>query len=123
MTHERYAVLVFEHEAPLRGGQGVQVTPMTVEPSMLSSTEDAIAWYGDTAAPRLADTSGFCAALLYADRASGRLISETVWHDPHALAASRSTATADEAAAAQALNGVVGASGEYRLVFSSARPV
>jgi hypothetical protein len=27
-----------------------------------------------------------------------------------------------EAAAAAALNGVIGASGEYRLVFSSARP-
>ena len=89
---------------------------------MLSSVEDAIAWYGDTAVPRLAETSGFCAALLYAGRASGRLVSETVWRDTHTLAASRSTATAGEAAATQALNGVVGASGEYRLVFSSARP-
>ena len=69
----------------------------------------------------LADASGFCAALLYADRASGRVVSETVWRDTHALAASRSAATAGEAAAG-ALNGAVGASGEYRLVFSSARP-
>jgi hypothetical protein len=122
VTRERYAVLVFEHEAPLRGGQGVRVTAMTVKPSMLSSVEDAVAWYGDTAVPRLADASGFCAALLYADRASGRLVSETVWQDPRALAASRSTATAGEAAAAAELNGVIGASGEYRLVFSSARP-
>ena len=73
------------------------------------------------AVPVLADTSGFCAALLYADRASGRVISETVWQDPQALAASRHAAAAGEAAAAQALNGVIGASGEYRLVFSSAR--
>jgi len=80
-TRGRYAVLVFEHQAPWRGGQGVRVTPMDVEPSMLSSVEDAIAWYGDTAVPVLADTSGFCAALLYADRASGRVISETVWQD------------------------------------------
>jgi len=122
VTRERYAVLVFEHQAPWRGGQGVRVTPVDVEPSMLSSVEDAIAWYGDTAVPVLADTSGFCAALLYADRASGRVISETVWQDPQALAASRSAATAGEAAAAQALNGVIGACGEYRLVFSSARP-
>lgn len=122
VTRERYAVLVFEHQAPWRGGQGVRVTPVDVEPSMLSSVEDAIAWYGDTAVPVLADTSGFCAALLYADRASGRVISETVWQDPQALAASRSAATAGEAAAAQALNGVTGACGEYRLVFSSARP-
>jgi hypothetical protein len=55
-------------------------------------------------------------------QASGRLVSETVWRDTHALAASRNTATTGEAAAAQALNGVVGASGEYRLVFSPARP-
>lgn len=122
VTRERYAVLVFEREAPLRGGQGVRVTPMDVEPSMLSNVEDAVAWYGDTAVPRLADASGFCAALLYADWASGRLVSETVWQDPQALAASRNTATAGEAAAAAALNGVIGASGEYRLVFSSARP-
>ena len=122
VTRERYPVLVFEHEAPWRGGQGVRVTAMTVKPSLLSSVEDAVAWYGDTAVPVLADTSGFCAALLYADRASGRVISETVWQDPQALAASRSAATAGEAAAAQALNGVIGACGEYRLVFSSARP-
>ena len=70
----------------------------------------------------LADTSGFCTALLYADRASGRVISETVWQDPQALAASRSTAAAGEAAAAGALNGVIGAPGEFRRVFSSARP-
>lgn len=76
-------------EAPLRGGQGVRVTPMDVEPSLLSTVEDAVAWYGDTAVPRLADASGFCAALLYADWASGRLVNETVWQDPQALAASR----------------------------------
>ena len=122
VTHERYEVLVFELEAPLRGGQGVRVTQMDVEPSKLSNVEDAVAWYGDTAVPGLADASGFCAALLYADWASGRLISETVWQDPHALAVGRSAAMAGEAAAAEALNGVIGASGEYRLEFSSARP-
>ena len=72
--------------------------------------------------PLLADSSRFCAALLYADWASGRLLSETVWQDPDALAASRSTAKAGEAAAAEAVHGVIGASAEYRLVFSSARP-
>ena len=122
VTRERYAVLVFEREAPWRGGQGVRVTRMNVEPSQLSSIEDAVAWYGDSVVPMLADTSGFCAALLYADWASGRLISETVWQDPHALATSRSTAAAGEAAAAEALKGVIAAGGEYRLVFSSARP-
>jgi hypothetical protein len=122
VTAERYQVVVFEREAPLRGGQGVRVTPVNVKPSQLSTIEDAIAWYGDTAVPVLADTSGFFAALLYADWASGRLVSETVWRDSHALATSRGTATAGEAAAVAAINGVIGASGEYRLVFSSARP-
>jgi hypothetical protein len=122
VTRERYEVVVFEREAPLRGGQGVRVTPVNVEPSQLPSVEGAVAWYGDTAVPWLAETSGFCAALLYADWASGGLISETVWQDPHALAASRSAATAGETAAAEAVNGVISASAEYRLVFSSARP-
>jgi hypothetical protein len=119
---ERFEVLVFEREVPLRGGQGVRVTPVRVAPSRLSTIEDAVAWYGDTAVPLLADARGFCAALLYADWASGNLISETMWRDLDALAASRSTATAGEAAAAEAINGVIGASAEYRLVFSSARP-
>ena len=52
--------------------------------------QDAAAWYGDAAVPQLADAAGFCAALLYADWASGRLVSETVWQDLRALAASRS---------------------------------
>jgi hypothetical protein len=136
VTRERYQVLVFEREAPLRGGQGVRVTPMSVEPSKAedavapmsagssrrSAVEEAVAWYGNTAVPVLADTSGFCAALLYADWAAGELISETVWQDPAALAVSRSSAMAGEAAAAKAINGVLGASAEYQLVFSSARP-
>lgn len=122
LTRERYEVLVFEREAPLRDGQGVRMTRMNVEPSKLSNIEDAVAWYGDTAVPLLADASGFCAALLYADWSSGNVISETVWRDPQALAASHSAATAGEAAAAEALDGVIAATREYRLVFSSAQP-
>lgn len=115
-------MLVFEREVPLRGGQGVRVTPVHVDPSKLSTVEDAAAWYGDAAVPLLADVSFFCAALLYADWSSGNLISETVRRDLNALATSRSTATAGEAAAAGAIDGVIGASAECRLVCSSARP-
>jgi hypothetical protein len=122
VSRERYEVLVFEREALLRGGQGVRVTPVHVDPSRLSTVEDAVAWYGDTAVPLLADVTGFCAALLYADWASGNLISETVWQDLDRLAASRGTAMAGEAAAAEAIDGAVGVSGEYRLIFSSVRP-
>jgi hypothetical protein len=120
-TCQRYDVLVFERDAPLRGGQAVRVTQMKVEPSKLSSVEDAVAWYGDTVVPQLADTSGFRAALLYAHWASGTLVSTTVWQDPHALAASRNAATAGETAATEALDGVIGERREYRLVFSSVR--
>ena len=98
------------------------MTPVHVDPSKLATIEDAVAWYGDTAVPLLADVTGFCAALLYADWASGSLISEAVWQDLNALASSRGTAMAGTAAAAEAINGVIGASGEFRLVFSSARP-
>jgi hypothetical protein len=122
VIRERHEVLVFELDAPLHGGQGVRVTQMDVEPAKLSSVEDAVAWYGDTAVPQLAEASGFRAALLYADWASGHVISETVWQDLHALAISRSAAMASEAAAAEELNGVIGASRDYRLEFSSARP-
>lgn len=65
------------------------MTRMNVEPSKLSNIEDAVALVRDTAAPMLADASG-CVALLYADWSWGSLISETVWPDPQALAASQS---------------------------------
>ncbi len=71
--------------------------------------------------PQLADTGGFRATLLYADWAAGTLISTIVWQDPYALATSRSAARAGEIAAVEALGGAIGASTEYRLVFSSAR--
>ena len=122
VTRQRYEILVFEREVPWSAGQGVRVARMNAEPAKLSRIEDAVAWYGDTAVPMLAETSGFCAALLGTDWDSARLISETVWRDPHALTASRSTATAVEVAAAQATDSLVSAVGEYRLAFSSARP-
>ena len=121
VTRERYEVQVFERDARLRGGQGVRVTPMKVEPSKLANVEDAVAWYGDTVVPQLAETGGFRAALLYVDWASGAVISTIVWQDPDALATSRSAARAGEIAAAAALGGVIGASTEYRLVYGSAR--
>ena len=70
VTREHYEIMVFELEAPLRGGQGARVTHMDVEPSKLSNVEDAVAWYGDTIVPRLSDASGFCAATLYAESAA-----------------------------------------------------
>ena len=120
-TREHYAVIVFEHDAPLHGGQGVRVTEMNVDPPKLTHVEDAVAWYGTTVVPELADTRGFRAALLYAQWDSGHLISTTVWQDPQALATNRTAAAQGEAAAVSALDGAITASAEYRLAFSSAR--
>jgi hypothetical protein len=57
-----------------------------------SRVEDAVEVYGDTAVPWLAETEGFCSALLLVDRNTGHSISETMWRSPQALAASRSVA-------------------------------
>ncbi len=115
---ERYEVPVFEREAPFGAGAGVRLTRLDVGPGAVG---DAIAWFGDTAVPWLADTEGFRGALLYVDWASGHLISETVWRNPQALAASRSAAEAIQRAAVEATNCEIGAAEEYRLMFSTAR--
>jgi heme-degrading monooxygenase HmoA len=118
VTAERYRVLVFERQAPLRGGEGVRLTRMDVEPSAVDDTIEA---FGDTAVPWLAETPGFRSALLFADPASGHLISETVWRDPQARAASPSAAAVIRADALDAANCVIRAIEDYSLVFSSAR--
>jgi hypothetical protein len=86
---EGYQVVVFEREAPLRSGEAVRLTRAEVKPSAVADVGDV---YGDTAVPRLADTPGFCGTLLFADPTGGQLLSQTVWRDPHARAASPSVA-------------------------------
>jgi quinol monooxygenase YgiN len=115
---ERFRVPVFEREAPLRGGEGVRLTRMDAEPS---AVEDAIEVFGDTAVPLLAETAGFHSALLFADPPSGHLISETVWHDAQALAASREAAALARTETVNAANCVIRVVEEYIQVFSSAR--
>ena len=118
VTVERYAVPVFELEAPLRSGEGVQVTRMDVAPS---AVEDTIEVIGDTAVPRLADIEGFCSALFFIDRTAGHSIIETSWRDRQALAGSRSAAATIRVDTVLATNGVIRAVEEYQMVFSSAR--
>jgi hypothetical protein len=118
VTVERYAVPVFEQEAPLRSGECARLTRMDVLPS---AADDAVEVFGDTVVPRLADTDGFCSALLFVDWNSGHSIMETLWRDPEALAASRGAAAAVRVDTVSATNGVIRAVEEYRLVFSSAR--
>src|SRR6266481_2009592 len=107
---ERFQVPVFELEAPLRTGAGLRLTRMDFEPSRV---EDAVEAYGDTAVPWLADTAGFCSALLLMDKRTGHSISETVWRDEQALAGSRGVAAAIRVDTVAATDGVVRAVEEY----------
>ena len=92
VTVEDYAVPIFElveRQAPPGRGFAVRLTRIQVQPSRV---DDVIEVVGDIAVPSLFVTPGFCDALLFADRASGRLISETVWRDAGARAAAPSVA-------------------------------
>lgn len=115
---ERYQVPVFEQHGALIPGAGLRLTRMDIEPS---GVPDAVEAYGDTAVPQLADTDGFCAALLLVDEHLGRLISETLWQTPRALAASRSAAAALRVEAVESTGCAVRAVEEYGLVFNSVR--
>jgi quinol monooxygenase YgiN len=103
---------------PPRSGAGVRLTRMDVA---APAVEDAVAAFGDTAVPQLAETDGFCSALMFVDRTSGRSIIETLWRDQEALAASRSAAAAIRVDTVAATSAVIRAVEEYRLIFSSIR--
>jgi heme-degrading monooxygenase HmoA len=115
---ERYRVPVFEREGPLSAGTGLRLTRMDIEPS---EVEDAIETYGDTVVPQVAETEGFCAALLLTQQSTGHSISETIWQTPEALAATRSFAAELRVDLAASTGGVIRAVEEYGLIFSSAR--
>jgi hypothetical protein len=117
---ERYRVPVFEWdwEGPLDPRAGLRLTWMEIEPS---KADDAVEAYGDTAVPALAETEGFVGSLLLAGQGTGRLISEAVWRNPQALAASRSAAAAVRVEMVESTGCVIRAVDEYGLVFSSAR--
>lgn len=82
---------------------------------------DVIEVFGDSAVPQLAETPGFRSALLFADPASGHLVSQTIWRDPQALAASPSVAAVIRADVLSAASCQIRAIEDYSLVFSSAR--
>ena len=87
-----------------------------------SRVEDAVAGYGDTAVPWLAETAGFCGALLLVDWNSGHSISETIWDSPKTLAASRSVAARVRVETVKSTGCVIRAlEGVCDLVFNTAR--
>jgi quinol monooxygenase YgiN len=118
VTVEHYEVVIFEREARLRGRQAVRLTRMEVKPP---GVDDVIDVFGDTVVPSLADTPGFCSALLFADPASGRLISETVWRDARTHAASPSVAAIIRANVLDEDNCEIRPVEDYMLVYNSVR--
>jgi hypothetical protein len=77
--------------------------------------------FGATVVPRLADTGGFCGALLLVDQDTGHSISETMWDSHKTLAASRGEAAAVRVETVQSTGALIRAVEEYDLVFSTAR--
>jgi hypothetical protein len=84
--------------------------------------QEAITAYEDTAVPWLTEAEGFTAALLFADRRTGRSINETLWRDREALAASRSAAAAIRVDTVAATGSAIRAVEEYLLAFNSVEP-
>ena len=118
VTAEDYEVPVFERGAPLRGGEAVRLTRVQVKPP---GVLDVIDVYGDTAVPWLADTPGFRGALLFAAPARGQLISQTVWRDPAARAASPGLAEMIRSEILAEEGCEIRADEDYGLIFNSAR--
>ncbi|HXT90163.1 MAG TPA: hypothetical protein VN714_12995 [Trebonia sp.] len=116
---EDYQIPIFElveRQALTRRSHAVRLTRMQVRPSEI---DDVIEVVGDIAVPSLMETPGFCDALLFADPASGRLISETVWRDPGARAAAPSIASIVRTEVPDEAISEIRAVEDYSLVFSS----
>ncbi len=116
---EDYQVPIFElveQQALARLCHAVRLTRMQVRPSQV---DDLIEVVGDIVVPSLVETPGFCDALLFADPASGRLISETMWRDPGARAAAPSIASIVRTEVPDQASSEVHAVEDYSLVFSS----
>jgi hypothetical protein len=118
VTAEDYQVPVFEQGAPLRGGEALRLTRVEVKPP---GVPDVIDVYGDTAVPWLADTPGFRGALLFAAPARGQLISQTVWRDPAARAASPGLAEMIRSEILAEEGCEIRTDEDYSLIFNSAR--
>ena len=121
VTVEDYQVPIFElvvRQAPPDRGYAVRLTRMQVRPSQV---DDVIEVVGDIAMPSLIETAGFCDALLFADPASGRLISETVWRDGKARATAPDVAAIVRAEVPDEAGGEIRAVEDYALVFSTVR--
>jgi hypothetical protein len=130
VTVEEYQVPVFEFVERLalpRRGLAAQLARIQVKPSQV---DDAIEVVGEYAVPPIAGAPGFCDAFLFADPASGRLITETIWRDLRTRAAAPSVAAIvrTEMPEAEVPDEVTGDTSakirgveDYTLVFSTVR--
>jgi hypothetical protein len=118
MSVERYQIGIYTRATRPHPGAGLRLTRLETDPAGVA---DAVTAYEDTAIPWLTESDGFCEAMLYVDRRNGRSISETVWRDANALAASRSASAAIRLETVAATDTVVRAVEEYRMVSSSVR--
>jgi hypothetical protein len=119
VTVEDYQVPIFElveRQALPRRGYAVRLTRIQVRPQQV---DDVIEVVGAIAMPSLIETPGFCDALLFADPASGRLISETVWRDTRARAAAPNVAAIVRAEVPDEASSEIRDVEDYALVFSS----
>jgi hypothetical protein len=115
---ETFQIASMVKTGPWQPGAGVQLTHLESDSANL---DGLVAAYEDTALPWLTETSGFCGAFLAAHRRTGHSVSETVWEDDEALAASRSVAAAIRVDAVKATSCTVRWLEEYTLVFNSGR--
>jgi hypothetical protein len=81
--------VIFDYAVLLGGGQAARLTRIQVKPSQVDEVIEVV---GVEVVPAVSEAPGFRAALLFADPASGRMISETIWRDPRARAAAPSVA-------------------------------
>lgn len=118
VTVEHYEVAILEGGARLWGRQAVRLTRIAVKQS---GVNDVIEVFGDTVVPSLADTPGFRSVLLFADPASGRLVSETVSRNAQTQAASPSAAAIIRANVLDEHDCKICAVEDYMLVYNSVR--
>jgi hypothetical protein len=115
---QEYSVRVFEQVGPLLGGEVARLTPIGMEPD---AVDDAIEVFADTAVPEFSEAEGFCGAMLFADRTSGRLVSQTIWSSAAARAASPSAGHVVMADMLGSADTKVSPPEDYSLEFTSAR--
>ena len=113
---ERYEVARFVLIASAHPGAAVSLTRLDAEPARL---DDVVAAYDYFAVGSLAGSDGFCTAVLFVDRRSGRAVVETTWRYGEALVAARSASAARRLDAVKAGTAVVRGIEQYRLDFRS----